>query len=273
VGIQVKIASLLLVVAWLTPAAQQLRQADTSTWDALLKQFVNEQHRVDYARLKREGEARINEYVTELGRADEHSLSSDEKKALLINAYNAFTIEWVLENYPVQSIWATASPFTQARHRLSGQTVSLDAIESELRAMGDPRIHAALVCAARSCPPLRREAYDAARLDAQLDDNVRAWLGDPSLNTFDPEQARADVSPIFKWYAKDFDAYPGGLQGFLRRYAPAPAVAALGQRRFDVRFKDYNWGLNDQSELGSSYSPFDFDVDRLRNWLRGLLHR
>ncbi|HKS94621.1 MAG TPA: DUF547 domain-containing protein, partial [Terriglobia bacterium] len=244
-----------------------------STWDALLRQFVNAHHRVDYARLKREGGVRIDEYVTELGRADEQTLSSSEKKALLINAYNAFTIQWILENYPVESIWATPSPFTAARHRLGGQTVALDAIESELRAMGDPRIHAALVCAARSCPPLRREAYVAERLDAQLDDNVRTWLADPSLNTFDPQHARAELSSIFKWYAKDFDAYPGGLQGFLRQYAPAQVVAALGGKKFDVRFKDYNWGLNDQSELGSHYSSFDFDADRLRNWLRGLMRR
>lgn len=272
-GTKVKIAGLLLAVAWLAPAEPALSRVDPSAWDALLKQFVGARHRVDYARLKREGGARINEYVTELGRAGEQPLSPDEKKALLINAYNAFTIRWVLENYPVQSIWATTSPFAQARHRLSGETVSLDAIESQLRAMGDPRIHAALVCAARSCPPLRREAYDATRLNAQLDDNVRAWLADPSLNTFDPQQARADVSMIFKWYAKDFDAYSGGIQGFLRQYAPPQVIAAMGSRKFDIRFKDYNWGLNDQSELGSNYSSFDFDVDRLRNWVRGLMHR
>ncbi|HEV2492029.1 MAG TPA: DUF547 domain-containing protein [Terriglobia bacterium] len=272
-GTQVKIVSLLLVVAWLTPAQHALSRVDASAWDALLKQFVDARHRVDYARLKREGGARISEYVTELGRGGEQPLSPDEKKALLINAYNAFTIEWVVENYPVPSIWATTAPFTAARHRLGGEAVSLDAIESELRAMGDPRIHAALVCAARSCPPLRREAYVAKRLDAQLDDNVRAWLADSSLNTFDPEQARAEVSTIFRWYAKDFDAYPGGLEGFLRRYAPAAVVMALGPRKFEVRFKEYNWGLNDQSELGSNYSKWRFEVDWLRNWLSGLIHR
>ena len=129
--------------------------------------------------------------------------------------------------------------------------VSLDQIESRLRAMGDPRIHAALVCAARSCPPLRREAYIAARLGEQLDDNVREWLADRSLNTFDSARAQAEVSPIFKWYGKDFDSYPGGLAGFLLQYAPPDAKAALGERKFQITFKSYEWGLNDQSRFGA----------------------
>jgi len=151
--------------------------------------------------------------------------------------------------------------------------VSLDQIESQLRAMGDPRIHAALVCAARTCPPLRREAYVAECLGRQLDDNVRAWLADRSLNTFEPEQAQAEVSPIFKWYGKDFDSYPGGLEGFLRQYAPPDVKAALGERKFQIRFKNYDWGLNDQSRLGTEYSRLRLAVDWVRNWFQGLDHR
>jgi len=151
--------------------------------------------------------------------------------------------------------------------------VSLDQIESQLRAMGDPRIHAALVCAARSCPPLRREAYVGRRLDQELDDNVRQWLADRSLNTFDSEHAQAEVSPIFKWYGKDFDSYPGGLEGFLRQYAPPDVKAALGERKFQIRFKNYDWGLNDQSRLGTEYSRLRLAVDWVRNWFLGLDHR
>jgi hypothetical protein len=114
----------------------------------------------------------------------------------------ASRIEWVV-NYPVQSIWSTPGPFTKARHTLWGKRVSLDELESWLREMSDPRVYAALVCAASNCPPLRREAYIAERLDEQLDDNVREWLADPSLNTFYPAQAKAEISPIFKWFGKD----------------------------------------------------------------------
>ena len=263
----------LLTFARLSYSQQPLPGVDPAPWDALLKEFVNAQHRVDYARVKREGSGRLKDYTTTLAHAGNQPLSADQEKALLINAYNAFTVQWVFDNYPIESIWSTSAPFAEARHQLGGKRVSLDQIESQLRAMGDPRIHAALVCAARSCPPLRLEAYVAERLGQQLDDNVRQWLGDRSLNTFDSERGVADVSPLFKWYAKDFDCYPGGLEGFLRQYAPADAKPALGDWNFQIRFKNYDWGLNDQSRLGTEYSRLRFAVDWVRNWILGLGHR
>ncbi len=268
------IAYLLVCLAFAPPAFSQgfLPKVGHAPWDALLKEFVNERHLVDYARFKREGWTRLNGYVANLGQAGTQSLSPTEKKALLIDAYNAFTIQWILQNYPTESVWVTPAPFTTARHRLGGELVSLDEIESKLRAMGDPRIHAALVCAARSCPPLRREAYVADRLDKQLDDNVREWLANHTLNRFDPSRAEAKVSPIFKWYRKDFDAYPGGLEGFLKKYAADQVSQQPADQRLEVSFRDYDWGLNDQSDLGKGYSRVQFALDWIRNWFRSLSH-
>jgi Protein of unknown function, DUF547 len=249
---------------WMLPKVGQ------SQWDALLKQFVNMRHRVDYAGLKKYGAQRLNEYIVSLGRPGSLSLSPNEKKAQLINAYNAFTIQWVVENYPIKSIWSTDSPFTAARHRLGGKMVSLNEIESQLRAMGDPRIHAALVCAARSCPPLRREAYVASRLDDQLDENVREWLANPALNRFEPSKGKAIISPIFEWYRKDFDSYPGGLQGFLGKYAPPDVIKELGDKKLEVSYLTYDWGLNDQSGLGGKYSRLQFAIDWVLNWFRNI---
>ena len=263
----------LFTSAGLSYSQQSLPGVDPAPWDTLLKEFVNAQHRVDYARLKKEGSGRLKNYTAALAQIANQPLPADEQKTLLINAYNAFTIQWVLDNYPVESIWSTSLPFAEARHRLGGKKVSLDQIESQLRDMGDPRIHAALVCAARSCPPLRREAYFAGRLDQQLDDNVREWLADRSLNTFDSEHARAEVSPILRWYEQDFDSFPGGRQGFLRQYAPPEVKASLGERKFQIRFKDYDWGLNDPSGLGTEYSRLRFAVDWARNWFLGLGRR
>lgn len=266
------IMALFVAISIASPASARwiLPKVDQTSWDALLNQFVNAKHRVDYARLKKDGAQRLNEYIASLGRPGTHPLSPDEKKALLINAYNAFTIQWVVENYPIKSIWSTVSPFTAPRHKLGGKMVSLNEIESQLRAMGDPRIHAALVCAARSCPPLRREAYVVGRLNEQLDDNVREWLANPSLNRFYPSQGKAEISPIFKWYRKDFDAYPGGLQGFLRKYAPQQVIKKLGDRRLEISFLEYDWGLNDQSDLGGNYSQLQYAIDRVENWLHSL---
>ncbi|TAM83393.1 MAG: DUF547 domain-containing protein [Acidobacteria bacterium] len=260
----------LLALGKPTSSLQALPALDSAPWDAVLKQFVNANHRVDYARLKKDGALRLNEYIARLGRPGIFPASLNEKKALLINAYNAFTIQWIVKNYPIKSIWSTDSPFTAPRHKLDGKMVSLNEIESQLRAMRDPRIHAALVCAARSCPPLRREAYVAGRLDEQLDDNVREWLANPSLNRFYPLQGKAEISPILKWYRKDFDAYPGGLQGFLRKYAPQQSIEELGGRKLEISFPEYDWGLNDQSDLGGNYSRLQYAIDWVENWLRSL---
>lgn len=256
--------------AGLAHAQDAVPALDSGSWDALLKQFVNSQHLVDYARLKKVGSGRFQEYIDGLGHLGSQPLPANQEKALLINAYNAFTVRWVLDNYPIESIWSTSAPFTEARHQLRGRRVSLDQIESGLRALGDPRIHAALVCAARSCPPLRQEAYTGDRLDQQLDDNVRQWLADRSLNTFDVEGGQAEISPIFEWYRKDFDSYPGDLEGFLRRYLPTGVKEALANREPKISFKDYNWGLNDQAGLGAEYSRLHFAIDRARNWLLDL---
>ncbi len=257
----------------LSYSQQFLPTADPALWDILLKESVDTQHRVDYAGLKKEGSGRLNEYIDRLRQVGNQPLPANVEKASLINTYNAFTVRWVLDNYPIESIWSTSAPFTEARHQLGGKTVSLDQIESRLRALRDPRIHAVLVCAARSCPPLRQEAYVGGRLDEQLDDNVSQWLADRSLNTFDPEHGQAEISPIFKWYEKDFESYPGGLEGFLRRYAPPDVKDALAEKKLQISFKDYNWGLNDQSGLGSEYSWLHFTVDRVRNWLLDLGHK
>jgi uncharacterized protein DUF547 len=263
----------LLAFVVLTPpplAESSLRRVDPRPSDFVLKKFVNDQHQVDYSRLEKDGRGRLEDYIRNLGQPSAQPLSANETEALLINAYNAFTVEWVVQNYPLASIWRTDAPFTNARHRLGGKMVSLDEIESELRARRDPRIHAALVCAARSCPPLRREAYVPDRLDEQLDDSLREWLANTSLNRFDPSQGKAEISPIFKWYSKDFEAYPGGLEGFPRKYAPQQIVTELGDRRLEISFREYDWGLNDQSEVGESYSRLQYAIDRLRNWFRGL---
>jgi len=126
--------------------------------------------------------------------------------------------------------------------------------------MGDPRIHGALVCAARSCPPLRREAYTKSALNDQLDDNFRAWLAEPPRNQFLPDKQLAKVSKIFQWYAADFQKI-GGVPAVLERFAPPHSFAISNK----LEYQKYNWGLNDSGSVGTSYSGFDFYIDYVRN--------
>ena len=264
----IRLSAVCLLVAATLLAAPRVPRVDHTVWDALLSEFVNEQYLVDYAGLKQRGMSRLNTYVDRLREAGADEVSPDERKATLINAYNALTVRWIVENYPTKSIQATPSPFRERRHTLGGASVSLDEIEQLLRETGDPRIHSVLVCASLSCPPLRREAYVGSRIDKQLDENTREWLANVELNRFDPRGAQAEVSPIFSWYEEDFVAYPGGLEGFLRRYGPPQTMAALGNKKLRISFLSYQWGLNDQSDAGKDYSFFELAIDWVKGWFR-----
>jgi hypothetical protein len=111
--------------------------------------------------------------------------------------------------------------------------------------MGDPRIHGAIVCASVSCPALRREAFDAARLDAQLDDQMRRFLASPGKGLrVDAAGGSVHLSRIFDWFDEDFEA-AGGALAFAARYAPEPARAWLAAHPdARVRWLPYDWSLN-----------------------------
>src|SRR5260370_38935343 len=160
-------------------------------------------------------------------------------------------------------MWRADYGLREAGNRIDGHVVSLDGIETELRNMGDPRIHAALVCAARSGPPLRREADAADKLDAQLDANVSEWLAMPGRNQFVPEKNRASVSMIFKWYKGDFEKNGGSVEAFLAKYAPSAQF--LLASKTTLKYEPYHWGLNDTSDLGKDYSSPKMYLDALRN--------
>lgn len=218
-------------------AVSAFAQSDHAAWDALLKKYVTAESRVHYAQWKADGLKDLDAYL-----AQRHT-----GKAALINAYNAHMIRWILSNYPTASVFRTDDPFGAQRNQVNGRALSLDEIETALRNMGDPRIHAALVCAARSCPPLRREAYTDAMIDAQLDDNTRQWLANSKLNEFG---ATSSISPIFEWYAGDFR----DLHAFLARYASHKPGAK-------IEYKTYDWSLNDSDPNAPDYPQWRFYID------------
>jgi hypothetical protein len=107
----------------------------------------------------------------------------------------------------------------------------------------DARVHAAINCASKSCPPLRAEAYTAEKLDAQLDEQMRAFVDDPARNHIDPLKKTLEVSEIFKWFAEDFERDAKSVKDFLLRYAtPDKAELVRGAK---IRYLDYDWHLND----------------------------
>jgi hypothetical protein len=245
----------LLLLTALTAAAQ--RHDD---WDAILKQYVTADARVDYAGIGQTAKPKLDQYIATLAPKWAANQTPAARKAALINAYNALTVSWILTHYPVESIWRTKKPFTAKRHTVDGRLVSLDEIETELRNMGDPRVHAVLVCASRGCPPLRREAYTESPLESQIDDNTRVWLSRPIYHEYNPQQNRATISKIFDWYHGDFEKNGGSVWAFLARYNNG-----FPNARTSLKYKSYHWGLNDTSAHGEKYSQVNFLWDAARN--------
>lgn len=241
---------------------------DHAAWSRLLRTYVDERGLVDYGAWKASGEAReaLRAYLARLAAAPEPAAAGADRAAALINAYNALTIAWILDNYPTPSIRALSESFTAARHAVGGRKVSLDQIEHEaLRPQVGYRVHATLVCAARSCPPLSREAFTASGLDAQLDSAMAAWLARTDLNRFDGPPDRAQVSSIFKWFADDF-AKVGGVQEVLKRHGPPAARALAAKPALKIEHLDYDWALNDQKPP-PAYGRLRLLWDQLRSRL------
>jgi hypothetical protein len=230
-----------------TPA----RAFDHAAWDALLKKHVVLQPGSHASQVRYDGFARdraaLKAYLDSLSQvpaAQFEGWPKDERKAFLINAYNAFTVEKILTRWPdIGSIWdfgkIFGNPFKDDFFSLLGKPMTLDGIEhGMLRKKGafdDPRIHYAVNCASIGCPMLREEAYVAARLEAQLDEQAVRFLSDRSRNRF--RDGRLEVSKIFDWFTEDFVP----LEKYFARYAKTLEYPGGD---VPIRFLDYDWSLN-----------------------------
>ena len=188
-----------------------------------------------------------------------------ERLAFLINLYNASTLELIIDHYPVKSIKDIGGffkgPWDEDVVRLFGKTITLDNLEHDIirKDYNEPRIHLALVCAAKGCPPLRSEAYVADRLDAQLDDQSRRFLASPAGLRIDHGKKAVFFSSIFKWYGKDFVDRYSPAAGFSDLDKTERAVAHfcsdylspgdgdyLKSGGYSVKYLDYDWSLNER---------------------------
>ncbi len=227
---------------------------DHSALTALLSEHVDpDTDKVDYAGLKAD-RADLDAYLETVAQADLTTLGEDEQMALLINAYNAYTLELIVENYPgLESIRDISEPWETEKYVVGGYTLSLNDIEHGLLRplYKDPRIHFAVNCASIGCPPLRTDAFTGADLDAQLDAATRDTL---SAREFVQIQGEAlAVTRIMKWYGDDFTnpEYTGhadSLPAYIKPYTRAEVATFIDAKGGDleVTFLEYDWSLNDR---------------------------
>jgi hypothetical protein len=226
--------------------AASAQNPDYGIYAELLSMYV-QNGVVDYSGFKK-NEEKLDRYLKIFESTDVQKLPSAAQMAFYINAYNAWTIKLILSGYPgVESIKDLggffSGPWKKKFVNLNGKVVTLDHIEHDILrpTYKDPRVHFAVNCASKGCPPLITEPYEASRLDEQLDRSTRAFINDPEKNYLAGDKLY--VSSIFKWFSEDFN---DDVIGFFIKFADDSLKKQLQARKDEIKVKylDYDWSLN-----------------------------
>ncbi|MCT4643000.1 MAG: DUF547 domain-containing protein [Bacteriovoracaceae bacterium] len=216
-------------------------------FDSLLQKYVSykkSQSLVDYKGFKKD-KSILESYLADLSAVEKktyNNFSADEKLAFLINAYNAFTIKLIVENYPVESIKDIGSLFTspwkKKFFKLFGKKMTLDGIEHGTirKQFKEPRIHFAVNCASLGCPSLYNRAFIPGKLDVMLELVTQKFLNNKEKNFVKNDELH--ISKIFDWYGDDFDV-AGGVETFIKK-----KLKLKGS--YDLEYLDYDWDLNEK---------------------------
>lgn len=241
--------------AW--PAGQYISMDDVdhAVYDQLLQTYVNGDGMVNYAAWCGSDTDRksLQNYLVRLSQASPAVKASRAGQlAFWINAYNATTIEGILQVYPTSSIRnhtakvAGYNLWKDLPLLVGGKPHSLDAMEHQiLRKMGEPRIHFAIVCASVGCPRLMNEAYTPDRIEEQLALNTRDFFS-RSQNFQVDQSGVMHVSSILDWFGEDFGPTQQAQFTALQQYLPEDAQRMAVNPRTRLVFQDYDWSLNEQ---------------------------
>jgi hypothetical protein len=217
----------------------------------VLKEYLKGD-RVDYQSLK-ENSAQLQGYLDQMSEVSQVAFkawSRNDQLAYLFNLYNAQTLQLILDHYPLNSIrdigHIFSGPWDQQVVRLFGARRSLDYLEHGVirKHYAEPRTHFALVCAAKGCPPLRDEPYLGRRLERQLEEQGKRFMGTSEKNRIDHEEKKIYLSPIFKWFKKDFLDQAEDLIGFIAPYVDEDEET-LRSEGYKIAYTHYDWLLNE----------------------------
>ncbi len=230
----------------------------------VLSTYVDDQGLVNYEALQKNRQEldQFNGAIAIVKPETYNNWTEAEKIAFLINAYNAFTLQSIIDQKPLKkSIRDILGVWELNKFAIAGEEKTLNNIEhNTLRVdFNEPRIHAALVCAAMSCPPLRNEPFTAEKLDQQLEDQTQTWLSNPDIGfRIDREAGRVYLSKIFDWFGDDWKrSYAGQYEfagsdkeraalNFISGYLNAADRNYLKQGNYEISYLDYDWALNKQ---------------------------
>ena len=235
---------------------------DYKTWGELLSKYYDPAKGMNYKALKAQDKPALDELRRQLAQVDVQALSRQDQLAYWINLYNVNVVAIVVEGYPVESIRDLSTDplirlnvFKKDVVDTKRGKVSLNDIENDQIRNGfkDPRIHFAINCAARSCPPIRTEPYVGSRISEQLDDQVRKFLNGPNGVRLGKKGSTlvVHVTKIMSWFGEDFQRWWSvDPIGFVVRYVSSEKRKQIesAANQIAVEFDDYDWKLNDASK-------------------------
>lgn len=213
---------------------------DHSAWDRLLRKHVSDNGNVDYDGFKAD-RSQLNSYLKSLeANPPQSDWGKNETMAYWINAYNAFTVDLILRNYPLKSIMEinNGKAWDLQFISIGGKKYSLNNIEHDIlrKRYQDARIHFAVNCASVSCPKLNNSAFVAEGLDGQLENMAKHFVNNSSKNSI--SSGSVTISKLFDWYKEDFTR-SGSVIDYLNKYSTTKINESAS-----VSFKEYNWNLN-----------------------------
>jgi hypothetical protein len=216
--------------------------AQTSIFNDLLQKNVTEDGIVDYKSLK-ENEAKLDNYITYLEKTSpEKSWSENKQKAFWINAYNAYTVKLILENYPLKSIMNIKKKGKDAWNipfaKVGNKTYTLNHIEHEIlrKNFNDPRIHVGVNCASGSCPQLGNFAFTEQNYETKTNKLMKKFINDTSRNKI--SKKKVQISSIFDWFKGDFTKN-GSVIDYLNKYSDIKISS-----KTKISYLKYDWTLN-----------------------------
>ena len=224
---------------------------------------VNVRDGLVYYRALKSDRGRLDRYIASLNvpAATYQGWSKGQQMAFWVNAYNAFVLKTVIDNYPLKgTIRQIPGAFDKNSFRAAGRAVTLDQIEKTiLPGFKEPRLYLALGRGAVGGGRLRSEAYTADRLDNQLADLQGEFVTNRQLYRFDRLVNEMSITPIISWREAEFvAAYDKADPIFAQRSPVERAILAfiaphllpmekeqIKQNQFRIVFHEMDWRLND----------------------------
>lgn len=239
---------------WKIQSPASFKNIDHSQWDRILGKYVSSQEGVNffaYSKVSEADKKSLKAYIQSLSSQDPRELNSKESMAYWINAYNAITIDVVLDHYPVKSIREIKSgifssgPWKTDIFEIQGQHLSLDNIEHAILrpVFKDPRVHYAINCASYSCPNLAKKAFTGANLESLLNQGAKEYINHSRGVSFEAD-GDLKLSSIWNWFKEDFGTKESKIIEHIKKYANPSLKSQLDSFSGSVSY-DYSWDLNE----------------------------